>query len=109
MAARASRASFDGDWSVLVMTDAGPCDQAYRYALRIAGGRLYYAGSGGVDVSGQVSPSGYVRVRVRQGDAYADGTGQLVGAQGRGRWSGVSAQQRCVGHWEAERRGDFPG
>jgi len=37
---KTSRTSFDGSWSVLIMTDAGTCDRAYRYGLRIAGGQL---------------------------------------------------------------------
>ena len=29
-----ARTPFDGAWSVLIVTDRGTCDRAYRYALR---------------------------------------------------------------------------
>jgi hypothetical protein len=34
-----ARTSFDGNWSVLIVTDAGQCDRAYRYGLVIRDGR----------------------------------------------------------------------
>ncbi len=34
-----ARTPFDGKWSVLIVTDAGTCDRAYRYALNIGNGR----------------------------------------------------------------------
>ena len=52
-----ARTPFDGAWSVLIITDRGTCDRAYRYALRIADGLVYYddpsfSVSGGVDGAG---------------------------------------------------------
>ena len=49
-----ARTPFDGAWNLLIITDRGTCDRAYRYALRIADGRVYYDDpsftvSGGVD------------------------------------------------------------
>ena len=44
----AHAASFDGPWSLLVVTRSGPCDQAYRYGVTIARGQVYYAGGGPV-------------------------------------------------------------
>ena len=35
-----ARLPYDGKWSVLIVTDAGTCDRAYRYALDIANGRI---------------------------------------------------------------------
>ena len=35
-----ARTPFDGNWSVLIVTDAGDCDRAYRYALVIRDGRV---------------------------------------------------------------------
>src|SRR6516162_4180101 len=71
---------FDGAWSVLIVTDQGTCDRAYRYALRIADGRVYYddpsfSVSGGVDGGGQS----------------ANGYGRLFGNYGEGSWSGHSS------------------
>jgi hypothetical protein len=34
-----ARTGFDGIWSVMIITDNGACDRAYRYPLRIANGR----------------------------------------------------------------------
>src|SRR6185295_7588115 len=30
---------FDGNWSVLIITQSGDCDRAYRYGVRIQGGQ----------------------------------------------------------------------
>ncbi len=49
-AAKATSERFDGPWSVVIITDEGNCDRAYRYGLRIEAGRVYYAG--GSDVLG---------------------------------------------------------
>jgi len=102
-AAAPSVAQFDGSWSVSVITDAGTCDRGYRYALRIAGGRIYY-GNPNFDVSGQVNARGQVQVVVRAGGQEAVGTGRMSRDYGEGRWSGRSASSSCSGHWEAERR-----
>jgi hypothetical protein len=99
-----AQTSFDGSWSVLIVTDYGSCDRAYRYGVQISNGRVSYQGGSGVDIFGQVSPRGQVSVQVRQGDQQATGTGRLSEASGGGRWSGASSNQRCGGHWVAERR-----
>ena len=63
----AHAASFDGPWSVLVITKSGPCDQSYRYGLMIRGASVSYLGGGAVSVSGRVTPSGQVQVSVSAG------------------------------------------
>jgi hypothetical protein len=102
-AARASMA-FDGAWSVLIVTDRGTCDRAYRYALRIANGRVYYDDPS-FSVSGAVDGAGRVQVGVSAGGQSATGVGRLNGNSGQGSWSGRSSTSQCSGHWEAERRG----
>ena len=102
--AAAARQSFDGAWSVLIVTDSGGCDRAYRYALRIANGRISY-GDGTIEVSGHVDPRGHVNVTVNAGGQRASGSGQLADDSGQGRWTGSSSTSSCSGHWEAERRG----
>jgi hypothetical protein len=96
--------SYDGAWSVLVVTDSGDCDRAYRYALHIAGGRISYDDPN-FNVSGHVDPRGHVNVTISSGGKRANGTGQLTGNSGQGHWSGHSSTSSCSGHWEAERRG----
>jgi hypothetical protein len=99
-----ARTIYDGNWSVLIVTQRGNCDRAYRYGIEIVNGRVYYGG-GVVNFSGRVSSGGYVRVNVSSGGARASGSGRLSRNVGRGSWSGVSGSDRCSGYWEAERRG----
>jgi hypothetical protein len=95
---------FDGNWSVLVVTERGSCDRAYRYGITIRSGRVYYEG-GVVNFTGQVAANGAVRVQVTSGGAFAAGTGRLNRNAGQGRWNGQSGRDRCSGYWTAERRG----
>ena len=99
-----ARTPFDGTWSVLIVTDRGTCDRGYRYALRIADGRVYYDDPN-FNVSGRVDGAGHVRVAVAAGGQSASGYGRLSGNYGQGSWSGHSSVSQCSGHWEAERRG----
>jgi hypothetical protein len=99
-----ARTPFDGAWNLLIVTDRGTCDRAYRYALRIADGKVYYEDPS-FSVSGGVDGAGRVRVAVSAGGQSASGYGQLSGNYGQGSWSGRSSTSQCSGHWEAERRG----
>jgi hypothetical protein len=104
LAPATARMPFDGTWSVLIVTDRGTCDRAYRYALHIANGRVSYDNPS-VSVSGRVDGAGRVRVALSAGGQSASGFGRLAGNHGRGSWSGRSSVSQCSGHWEAERRG----
>jgi hypothetical protein len=99
-----ARTPYDGRWSVLIVTDAGTCDRAYRYALNIVNGRVTYDDPS-FAVSGHVDARGRVSVSVSAGGERASGAGELSGDSGRGRWTGHSSTSACSGHWEAERRG----
>ena len=99
----AHAASFDGPWSVLVVTRSGTCDQAYRYGVTIVGGVVYYAGGGPVSLTGRVSPSGNVTVRVSSGPQYARGSGRLSRSTGSGSWRGQGPNGSCAGVWSATR------
>ena len=99
-----ARTPFDGNWSVLIVTEAGQCDRAYRYALVIRDGRVSYEGEAAVDVAGNVAGNGAVSVRVSAGSQHADGTGRLSSDNGGGTWSGVGSAGSCSGTWSAERR-----
>jgi len=100
---RAGVARFDGPWSVVIITDQGTCDRAYRYGLRIESGRVRYEGGSDVAVSGQVDGKGRVSVNVRSGGSSAQGTGRLSDTDGEGRWQGTSQDTNCSGRWQAER------
>jgi hypothetical protein len=96
--------AYDGNWSVLIVTNSGPCDRGYRYGLSIRGGRVFYQGSLAVNVDGQVAPNGAVRVRVSVGSQGATGVGRLSRDYGSGSWRGVGSSGSCSGTWTAERR-----
>lgn len=103
-AVMASSASvFDGRWSVVVETEKGDCDRAYRYGLQITNGKVSYAGDSSVEVSGQVAGNGNVHVRVASGTNFADGHGRLSRDSGGGVWKGMGSGV-CSGRWFAERR-----
>ena len=101
--ASAQRA-YDGQWSVLIVTQRGNCDRAYRYGVSIRNGAIFYDG-GVVNFSGRVAGNGSVSVRVSSGGAFANGSGRLNRNAGRGSWAGRSGNDRCSGYWTAERRG----
>src|SRR5499425_3350776 len=101
---------YDGNWSVLIVTNSGPCDRGYRYGLAIRGGRVFYEGSLAVNVDGQVASNGAVKVRVSAGSQGATGVGRLSSAgYGSGSWRGIGSSGSCSGTWPAERRGSYLG
>ena len=81
-AGQTQAAGFDGSWSVLVATEKGTCDRAYRYGVRVADCRFKYDGEASVAMDGTVAPNGAVWVNIRLGGKSGD----------------------CAGRWEAERR-----
>jgi hypothetical protein len=97
--------AFDGDWSVVIMTQSGGCDRAYRYGVRIANGDVVYDGGGPVDLQGHVYSNGTVRVSVSGAGQQADGQGRLSRTVGTGTWHGQGSLGSCAGVWQAERRG----
>ena len=98
----AAKSSFDGSWSVLIVTEKGTCDRAYRYPIKIANGTVDYAGSASFTVTGKVGNNGSVTVTVSRGSQSASGAGHLSTSDGSGRWSTASGE--CSGTWSAERR-----
>src|ERR1051325_139089 len=98
----ASKQSFDGTWSVVIVTEKGTCDRAYRFPVRISNGSVGYAGEASFNVSGSVGPNGSVTVMVSRGNQTARASGQLSASDGSGRW--VAGSGECSGSWTAERR-----
>jgi uncharacterized membrane protein YgcG len=95
-----AKTNFDGNWSVVIITEKGTCDRSYRYPVRITDGTVGYAGEASFKVSGRVNANGAVTVTVSRGDQHASGSGKLSGTSGGGSWSGGD----CSGTWQAERR-----
>ena len=97
----ASAPSYDGLWSVVIITEKGACDRAYRYPIRISNGSVLNEGSSPATISGKVASNGAVTVTVSAGNQSATGSGKLSGTAGAGSWHAGE----CSGVWEAERRG----
>jgi hypothetical protein len=97
-------APHDGRWSVVVITEKGDCDQAYRYEVAVDDGKVSYAGREQVQFSGTVAGNGAVKVNIRLGEQGATGSGKLSGASGTGTWQGTGNSGACAGRWEAEKR-----
>jgi hypothetical protein len=95
-----SAPSYDGLWSVVIITEKGTCDRAYRYPIRISNGTLVNAGDEAFVITGKVGANGTVTVTVSHGDRSATGSGRLSRDAGVGSWKGGD----CAGTWEAERR-----
>ncbi len=94
--------AYDGNWSVLIVTEKGDCDRGYRYPVRITNGKVGYAGEASFSVKGEVNDKGAITVIVSRGDKSARGAGMLVGASGSGAWKTGGGE--CSGQWTAERR-----
>jgi hypothetical protein len=96
------KASYNGQWSVLIVTDRGTCDRAYRYPVKIENGSVGYAGTASFNVVGSVGDNGAVVVTVSKGDKSAKGTGKMGATAGSGTWTAAGGE--CSGTWTAERR-----
>jgi|GEM_PF-292847 len=97
-----AKSNYDGTWSVLIVTQKGTCDRAYRYPIKIDNGAVGYAGDASFTVSGKVGANGAVTVTVARGSQSANGQGKLSTADGAGQW--VAGAGDCSGTWTAERR-----
>src|SRR3954447_20879326 len=94
-----ARSNYDGKWSVLIVTQKGTCDRAYRYPVKIDNGAVGYAGDSSFTVSGKVGANGAVTVMVARGSQSAKGTGRLSSNDGSGMWTAGSGD--CSGTWTA--------
>jgi len=99
-----ARSSFDGAWSVVIVTRAGACTPTLRYPVAITNGIVTNGGDSPASVSGRVAPTGAVRVTVQAGGSWAAGSGHLRTSGGSGVWRGQGSSGLCQGIWQAERR-----
>jgi hypothetical protein len=102
---RAAINPYDGNWSVAINTQSGPCDPQYRFGVQIINGSVVSDGTSQANLQGQVAPNGSVWVSVSGGGGQASGQGRLSGMTGGGSWSGQSPSGACAGTWQAVRRG----
>ena len=99
-------AAFDGGWSVLIVTESGACDPAYRFGFQINNGDVSSDAAGGVaTVQGRVASNGNVRVNVSAGGQVAEGQGRMSANVGTGTWQGQGSSGACAGTWLAQRSG----
>ena len=99
-----ARSNFDGQWSVVIETRGRACPPTVRYPVAIGNGVVSNAGDVPVAVTGQVTPTGIVRVTVQSGGSWASGSGRLTATNGSGVWRGQGPNGSCAGTWQAERR-----
>ena len=96
-----ARATYDGSWSLVFVTQRGSCDPTYSFSVNITDGIVTHPNL--VRFRGYVGRSGTVRASVTVHDKYASGSGRLSANSGGGRWSGYSGRARCSGSWTAQR------
>ena len=94
--------SFDGHWSVVIVTKRGDCDPTLRYGIQIVNGTI--STDADAVVRGRVSATGAVSVTLQSGKQWAAGSGRLRGDSGAGVWQGQGTRGSCSGTWTAERR-----
>jgi hypothetical protein len=93
--------AYDGTWNVVFTTRAGNCSSNNSAPFNVSGTQVSSAGAG--KVTGGISSSGAVLVRISVGASAATGNGRLVGNGGAGRWSGIISGDKCSGTWQATR------
>src|SRR5215831_14824760 len=89
-----ARSSFDGAWSVVVVTRAGACTPTVRYPVAITNGIVTNGGGSPASVSGRVAPTGAVRVTVQSGGSWATGSGHVLGCCFCSRTPGAQSPRR---------------
>ncbi len=92
--------SFDGKWSVQIITEKGWCD-VYRYNIGVAGGRIIEVGAPGATANGRIDKGGRVSVQLAKGDDVISVTGAVAGASGGGAWT--LPNRSCAVRWRAEK------
>ncbi len=85
---------YDGNWTVLVITERGTCDRNYSYDVSVSQGKIHYPSYTSVSLYGTVSPQGAVMVSIRHLDDIAQRQRPPYGAHRRRRlawrWQGAA-------------------
>jgi hypothetical protein len=98
-----ARSVYDGNWSVAVYGQSGSCQGgSYQFPVQIVNGNIHHVG-GDASVSGRVSSSGAVAVRIATSERSAIGAGRLSRSYGSGTFRGRSSAGLCSGTWTGQR------
>lgn len=91
-------ATFDGDWSVQIVSSNSACPSGASVSIEINKGQVA-SNSAAVTASGRVADAGNINVTLASGVKRAVGTGRLSGTSGSGTWRAAL----CSGTWTAQR------
>ena len=97
----AKPASFDGTWTVRLVTHSGSCEDSYSQTVAVENGQVRAASAGPTAISGGVGRNGEVALTIRRSIAQGDVSGRLNARSGSGSWS--VAMLGCTGRWTASR------
>ena len=102
-AGAADAGSYNGTWTVELVTESGFCEGNRTYSVAVQEGqvRLLSSTDTTTRMSGRVGSDGAVGLDVSQGSASGSVRGHLQAQSGSGTWK-VSAL--CSGRWAASRR-----
>ena len=92
--------SYDGTWSVQLITQQGKCDPSYSWSVAVNDGRIENAGFF-VQTAGSIDRRGRVTLHVTHGADVVAAFGRALGQTAQGAWR--SATLQCSGAWRAER------
>ncbi|MBV9560396.1 MAG: hypothetical protein JOY90_08050 [Bradyrhizobium sp.] len=98
LTARASAATFDGEWSVHIASPKSECGNGATVSIGISNGQVGSSDTM-MRASGRVADAGNISVMLTSGIKRAVGSGHLSGTSGSGTWHGTL----CSGTWTAER------
>jgi hypothetical protein len=96
----AAAASFDGRWSVSVITRAGGCD-SYRWNVGIASGKVTDVEGQTGGAAGGIAGNGAVSIKLTRGSDVLTATGKAAGGAASGAWA--SPSKGCKGTWSASK------
>lgn len=92
--------TFDGAWSVEVITRQGSCE-VYKWRIAVTDGKITDVEDDLARASGGIDTRGRVAVTLTRGAESLIATGSLAGRSGAGKWK--SPSKGCSGDWRAVR------
>jgi hypothetical protein len=98
MATTEAKASYDGLWSISIVTKSGSCEPGPGLSVLINNGKVA-SSNASIGVSGRVHGTGGISVTIKSSAGNAVGSGRLVESSGFGTWRGGP----CAGTWTAQR------